>query len=330
MPKKVLVVGLGGVGVIAAYTLQLNADCEVSAVIKSDYEHVKSNGYELDSCDYGKIDSWRPNHYVKSVKEAVEFGPYDYVVVVVKNIPDVYNVEDIYADAVTKDTVIVLLENGLGIEKPVFKRFPGNIVLSGVSMISSANYSGKVHQNGPDFLTVGYFDNGVVSKELQQEKVDEFVKLYSTPQNKCIVDPDVKFTRWRKLLYNATFNTVCALVNLDVGRVTMFGGIETLIEPAMDEIIAIAKSDGVTLDPSLKHGMIHSDDGHYYAPSMLVDVRKGNQIELQVILGNALDIARENAVAAPILSIIYELLKLVQMRLKEQSGKIVLPKERPL
>ena len=52
---------------------------------------------------------------------------------------------------------------------------------------------------------------------------------------------------------------------------------------------------------------------------MCVDVRKGQLMELEIILGNPMRIAKENNVATPILSTIYPLLKLVQFRLKKEN-----------
>lgn len=57
----------------------------------------------------------------------------------------------------------------------------------------------------------------------------------------------------------------------------------------------------------------------FYSPSMCVDVRKGQLMELEIILGNPMRIAKENNVPTPILSTIYPLLKLVQFRLKEEK-----------
>lgn len=321
---------MGGVGTVAAYTLQLGG-AEVTSVIRSDYDIVIEKGYKINSPDFGLIEGYRPSHIAKTAKEANEkYGPFDYVVVTTKNIPDLNNVEDIYADAVSQNTVIVLQQNGLGIEKAAFERFPGHIVLSGVSMISSANYNGEINQTGGDSLAVGYFDNGVNTPEEQLAKAEEFVALYKKDQNQCFIDKDSKYTRWRKLVYNAVFNTIATVTNLDVGRLEEFGAADGLIFPAMDEVIAMAASDGVTLDPSIKQLMYHSDDGDWYAPSMLVDLRKGNQIECEVILGNALRIAKKNGVKTPILDVIYELLKLTQMSIKEKRGLIKLPEVRPI
>ncbi|CCH40555.1 Glycerol-3-phosphate dehydrogenase [NAD(P)+] [Wickerhamomyces ciferrii] len=327
---KVLIVGLGGVGIMAAYALEYGSKAEVTAVIRSDYDRVIEKGYELKSVDYGHIPNYKPSNVVKTVQDALKFGPFDYILVITKNIPDISNVEDIYADAVTpKHTTIILIQNGIGIEKPVFERFPGNVVLSGVSMISSSNFSGVVDHVSTDILNVGYFDNGVTSKEEQESKTREFIEIYSNGKNTVHYDEDVKYVRWRKLIYNATLNTICSIVNLDTGRMDYANGMESIIRPAMKEVIKVAKSDGVELDEKFIDFMIESDIDIYYAPSMLVDVRKGNQIESEVILGNVVRIAKENKVDIPILSTVYELIKLVQFRLKEANGYIKLPEVKP-
>ena len=63
---------------------------------------------------------------------------------------------------------------------------------------------------------------------------------------------------------------------------------------------------------------------------MLVDVKKGNPIELDVILGNLLLVAKELSVETPVLTTLYNLLKVVQYRLKEKQGLFTLPEERPI
>lgn len=327
---KVLIIGLGGVGVLAAFALEYSKRAEVTALIRSDYDRVIEKGYDINSVDYGNIKGFTPSHVVKTIKDAKAYGEFDFILVTTKNIPDINVVEDAFADAVSEKTTIVLLQNGFGIEKPTLKRFPGHVVLSGVSMISSANFHGVVEHVGTDSLAIGYFDNGVSSKEDQLAKASQFIELYNNDKINCFLDKDVKFTRWKKLIYNATFNPISALVDLDVGRIEEAGGVESLIRPAMKEVINVAASDGVTLDESLMEYMIHSDDGVWYAPSMLVDVRKGNQVELEVILGSVIDVANENKVDIPILKVVYNLLHLVQFRLKEKNGLVTLPKERPV
>jgi ketopantoate reductase len=61
-PKSsALLIGCGGVGSIAALNLESSGRLEVSAVLRSNYEAVKRDGFKIKSCDHGIIDNWRPS-----------------------------------------------------------------------------------------------------------------------------------------------------------------------------------------------------------------------------------------------------------------------------
>lgn len=328
--SKVLLVGSGGVGTIGAFSLEYAGKSEVTAVVRSDYEIVKEKGYEIDSCDYGIVKSFRPSHLVKSIEASKEFGPFEFIVVTTKNLPDVSTVEDLIKPAVSMESVIILMQNGIEIGAPTLALFPENIVLSGVQMIGSANRSGKILHTQQDSVKLGYFENKNLPLDVQKAACDKFIDLYKTDKNHIEYDSDVKYTRWRKLVYNATFNPLCTLTGTDSGRLEMFGAVDTVVKDGMKEVIKVAKSDGVDIPEETMEFMIRSDDGTYYEPSMYVDYQKGNYMELEVICGNALRIAQKNKVDAPVLSIIYNLLRVLQCKTKEAKGAIVLPKERPI
>ncbi|GMG55516.1 unnamed protein product [Ambrosiozyma monospora] len=111
----------------------------------------------------------------------------------------------------------------------------------------------------------------------------QFIDLISTSGNDIIYHPDAKFHRYKKLVYNATFNTTCALVGLDTGRLELAGTLDTVTIPAMREVLKIAKADGVELPADSINSVVHSDDSDWFKPSMLIDVEKGNPIELEAI-----------------------------------------------
>lgn len=62
-PKaRVLIVGTGGVGTLAAYALEIGGKAHVTAVMRSNYDAVKQNGISIDSIEHGKgIRNWRPS-----------------------------------------------------------------------------------------------------------------------------------------------------------------------------------------------------------------------------------------------------------------------------
>lgn len=327
---KILIVGSGGVGVMAAYALDLSPLAEVAVVVRSDYDIVQERGYKIESVDYGKIEKYTPSHVVKTVSEAAKYGPFDYVVVSTKNTPDIFRTEDLVDAVVTPEkTTIVLLQNGIHIGEPFIEKYPGNIVLSGVSMISSTNYNADITHTSQDSLAIGYFNNENIATQAQKESAMNFIECYHNGKNHCYYDENVNFTRWRKLVYNATLNPICALTGVDVGRLEIFGGNDTLVRTAMKEVYAVAASDGVDLPTEVADIMLASDDGVYYAPSMLVDIIKGNYIEVEVIVGNTVRVAQKNGVEAPMLSLIYHLLQVVQKKTMELKGRIILPEQRP-
>lgn len=316
---------------MVAYALEYSGKAEVTSVLRSDYDKVVKDGFTIDSCDYGHIECFRTTNIAKSVSDACEnHGPFEYVVLVTKCVPDVTNMVEIIAPAVTEESTVVLIQNGIGIETGFKQKFPGHTILSGVSMIGSANRGAQISHEVSDFVKIGVFYNPTLPKEKQDAVCKKFIDIYDNDKIECTFDEDVKFSRWRKLVYNSCLNPVSALVDLDVGRIELFGGDGGLIEQLMNEILAIAKSDGVDLPEDVIEFMIRSDDPNYYKPSMQVDVEKGNYLEIEVIIGNPLRIAKKNGVSTPALSVIYELLKLVQCRIKEQKGLIVVPKERPV
>ncbi|ODV85986.1 hypothetical protein CANARDRAFT_22770 [[Candida] arabinofermentans NRRL YB-2248] len=335
---KILLIGMGGVGSIAAYSLTYTNKSDLTVVVRSEYNTLKTTGFEIKSIDYGHIESFKPYKITNSISDAVsENGGggdgFEYIIITTKNIPDITPIETIleqcYDDESENKSTIVLLQNGFGIEKSILKKYKNANVISIVTMISSSLINNVVNHVGSEFAKVGYFPNGNLSSKEQELSCFKLIELYSNEKNKIEYDPDVKWTRWRKLMYNATINPISTLTDCDIGRLNIFGGDETLLRPSMIEIINIAKSDGCELPYDAIDSLINSDPGVYYSPSMLVDRRKGNYVEYINILGNALDVANENNIEAPILKTMFWLLRCRQMKLMEEKGRFELPEIRP-
>lgn len=329
---KVLLVGSGGVGTVASVALEKSGEAQVTSVLRRDYDHVVKNGFRIESPDYGHLEGWRPSKIANSIENAVELNngePFDYIVVCTKVLPEVQRTEELIAKAVTPGkTKIVLIQNGIDIERPVADRFPDNVVLSGVTMIGVTNYNGHVKQFEHDYLSIGYFASGHQPESVQEAEAKEFIRVYGTCNKHAKYIPDLVYARWRKLVYNSTLNTVCALTQLDTTRLYLCGIDEAVVLPAMLEIKAIAeKAMGKSLPEDIEKFMLSADDGLFYKPSMQVDEEKGNPMELEAILGNPLRIARDLGVPAPTLNLVYHLLRGVQYRLLEKRGDVTTPED---
>ena len=327
--SRVLLVGSGGVGTMASYALETGGQADVTSVLRSNYDAVKKNGFSIDSIEHGNgIKGFRPTQILKEVPNVAKEGLplFDYIVVTTKNIPDVPpTVSDIIEPAVTPNTTaVVLLQNGLSIEKPLIERFPENAILSGVSLISASEspYGVILHEFN-DVSKIGPFDGLRVIKQTAESQARRFVEIYNAcGRVDCQYDDDVSFTRWRKLVYNSSFNSVSAILNMDVVRMRMTRYIiDDLVRPAMLEIMAPAKAAGVELPDGVDDFFIRMDppDDHFL-PSMGQDSAKGNFMEIEIIVGAPVREAQRLGVPVPTLQTIYGLLKGLQVKTKETKG----------
>ena len=279
---RVLLVGGGGVGAMACYALESGRRAEVTVVLRSNFEAVQRNGFQIDSIEHGNgITGFRTTHIVNRVPNVVQEGlqPYNYIIVSTKNIPDVRpNVLDVIEPAITSEATIVLLQNGLNIEKPIIERYPSNVVLSGVSIISASEPShGVIKHEFTDSAKIGVFPAVKGDREMSETRARRLVDIY----NACgkvnwEYDDDVAFTRWRKLMYNASYNSVSAILGMGVVRMRMTQHIiDELIRPAMLEIRAAAKAAGIDLPDGLEDFLICLDPtDEDFLPSMGQDAAK--------------------------------------------------------
>lgn len=215
---------------------------------------------------------------------------YDFVVCCTKNLPDISPTLQIIRTAITPaKTTVVLLQNGLNIEKPFLTLFPQNIILSGISYTSSHETSlGVVKQTHSDELIISAFANPNIEIHLQHKKAQEFVQLYSrSDKSDCRFSTQTDDIRWRKLIYNATFNPVCAILGTDTGALRRWEVIQGLIRPAMTEIVAVAKMQGIMFEESIIDDTIRMDEESGSSrPSMAVDISKVSPGENDIVCQN--------------------------------------------
>lgn len=188
-------------------------------------------------------------------------------------------VTELIAPAVTPGhSVIVLVQNGLNIERPVQTAFPTNVVLSGISHIGAKEVShGVILHNDPDRLFIGPFPHPSIAEEEGTKAAMRFVEIYSAcGKVQCQFDETVAWRRWRKLMYNSSYNTVCAITQMDTGRLRLAKSpIDTLVRPLILEIVAAAKANGYDLPADLVDAIIDAEPiDIYFEPSMQQDAAK--------------------------------------------------------
>ncbi|KAM3497393.1 hypothetical protein MY10362_009257 [Beauveria mimosiformis] len=316
----VCVVGAGGVGTIAAYVLEKSQRARVTAILRSNYAHVKERGFDIDSIDHGKVTNWRPNNVVSSfASAAAEKKSYDYIVITTKALPDLTSsvIAEIKPLMTPGKTSLALLPKRTGHRGPLRRRLP--------SYAHLVEYVSKI---GAHFHHV----DDTFTRAMQHDAAALYVDVYNAglaaakPKTnaRCLLVDDIVGARWSNLLWNASFNTICTVLRIPVGELLSGPGRNTLLEPAMREVAAVATAAGYSnaVSEDMIQTMLHdSAPTSTFRPSMLVDLENQRPLELEVILGALLTVANEKGVSTPILTQVYALLTQVQWKLTEKAAK---------
>ncbi|KAG0329328.1 hypothetical protein BG000_000105 [Podila horticola] len=291
--SRILTVGTGAIGAYYTWRIQQSGNCTVTAVCRSNYEQVKAKGIEIQTIAWGEGPHvFRPDHVVKAVPRET----YDYIVVCLKALPDVYSIADIIAPAVEEspNAAIVLIQNGIGIEDPVKARFPRNPILSTVAYIGvTQNELGVVYHSGPtQRLVMGLFEpiEGV-DAPLALQIFGERCKQGGI---ETIVADDIQNYRWQKLVWNGAMNPICILSDLwTVSNVLADDKYNAMAYTTKSEIVALAEALGYPMPATLVHTSMTTSAklAEGYKASMVVDLEEGRPLETEVILTNPIHIA---------------------------------------
>lgn len=275
--------------------MQQAGNCTVTAVCRSNYEAVKANGIEIQTVAWGEGPHvFKPDHVVKTVPSET----YDLIVVCMKALPAVYSIPDIIAPAVeaSPQASIVLIQNGIGVEDPVKKRFPRNPILSSIAYIGvTQNTAGVVYHSGVvQRIVVGLFENidGVDCESALQT----FGDRCRQGGLETIVTDDIQNYRWQKLVWNGAMNPVCILSDLwTVSDVLADEKWCQIAFTTKKEIAALADALGHPMPPTLADMSMATSArlANGYKASMVIDLEEGRPMEMEVILANPIRIAEE-------------------------------------
>jgi 2-dehydropantoate 2-reductase len=220
-------------------------------------------------------------------------------------------------------TAIVLVQNGLGVEEPYAKRFPHASILSAVTIASVAQPNpGHIKHNRWTRISIGpYFVNPDKTDATAIERNTEFVQLL---QNGGIKDAEtydhagLQFVRWHKIAINAAMNPA-AVLSGGTPNATMANDpdLATFLLGVMNEVLETAPKvlgrplpDKLASAEQILKSTRKNDSGS--KPSMLLDWEQGKRMELEVILGNPVRLAREKGLEMPRLQALYALLRRAQ------------------
>ena len=283
--------GIIGTGAIGGYygAKLAHAGQEVHFLLHSDYEYVKQHGLQVDSCD-GSFHLDDVNAYQRPEDMPV----CDVVLVCLKSVNN-SKLPALLPPLLHDRTLVVLIQNGIGVEEDVQKMFPDVQLAAGLAFICSAKTQpGKVsHQC---YGSINLADYSCRDEALIQAVVDEFCEA-------GIETGLVEYheARWKKAVWNMPFNGMTVALHTQTDLLLKNKSTRQLIREQMMEVVTTAQHLGVkNIDESFVDKMIEMTDAMTpYSPSMRLDYDFHRPMEIYYIYSRPLEIAREAGCRMP-------------------------------
>lgn len=272
MSLKYAVVGTGAIGGYFGGRLSESGK-EVHFLLHSDYEHVKQHGL--------KVDSVEGDFYLKAVNcyaSSSDMPVCDVVLVCLKTTQN-YLLKEILPSIVNEKSLVILIQNGFGLEAELAKDFPNMNIAGGLAFIGS----GKIapgHISHTDFgrINIGMFQ-GEGLETLEVIKNDFAESKVQIELTKNLVK-----ARWQKLVWNVPYNGLCVVMNCTCDKLNAQPDMRTLVHDLMMEVVEASVACGYPLSADAADKMLaHTDSMTPYSPSMKLDFDHKRAMEIEAI-----------------------------------------------
>ena len=149
----------------------------------------------------------KPNTIVvRTPEEAASLNraSFDYVVLCVKALPDVYDLASVIESVVAPQHTCILVNttHTLGVESYLEQRFPTNVVLSLVSGAEIAQTgASEFEHSGPTELWVGAANkNSSIPASIQQDMAEALAMTLKSGMVDCEVSPNIRQQQFERMI----------------------------------------------------------------------------------------------------------------------------------
>lgn len=299
---KYAIIGTGAIG--GFYGARLDkAGFEVHFLLHTDYQYVVDHGLTIDSCD-GNFTLPSPKVY----DSTSEMPQCDVVIVALKTTQN-HLLPSLLPPLLKPDTIILLIQNGIGVEADVQQLFPSQPIAAGMAFICSAK-AGPGHINHQFYGNINIGNYSCHNPQRYNQMLADF-----RAAGIGAADVDYLEARWKKAVWNMPFNGMTVALNTTTNRLLSCESTHRLIYDQMLEVIGAAQALGVkNLDTRFADKMIaNTIKMPPYSPSMKLDFDFHRPMEINYLYTRPIAEARAAGFAMPKLEMLEAELKFITL-----------------
>lgn len=295
------IIGTGAIGGFYGGKLAHSGQ-DVHFLFHKDYDYVCEHGLQVDSCD-GSFHINKVNAYCKTE----DMPKCDVVLVGLKTVNN-HLLPQLLPPLLHERTVVVLIQNGVGVEADVQQMFPQTALVAGLAFICSAKTEpGCVNHQCYGSINLGNYS-------CKDETL--FNAILSDFENAGIQVASVSYdeARWRKAVWNMPFNGLTVALNTSTDMLLKNPATRQLVRDLMTEVVGATQHLGITgLKEDFIDKMIHmTDEMTPYSPSMKLDYDFRRPMEIHYLYTRPIEIARAAGFPMPKLEMLEAELRFLQ------------------
>ncbi|WYZ39222.1 hypothetical protein EsH8_III_001136 [Colletotrichum jinshuiense] len=311
---KILSVGGNPVSAFLSWRLQATNACDVTLVWKSGFDHVAQYGISFKSPSFGN-ERFKPRHVVRVPEEAAHGGgPFDYVILCIKALPDVYDLAAVIDAVVTPQHTCILVNttHTLGVEAAIEERFPTNVVLSLVSNaeLSQLGQSEFEHKGSTEIWVGPSSKNDNIPGAIQGDMAEALAMTLTTGQVDCKVSPNIRQQQYERVMGPIAFHPASVIFETaNHAQLLEKVGVRDLVTGVIDELFALATAHGCKFTPDFKQKTIDDMTKPTNPESIMwQDYIARRPMEVETYLGSPIKLAKEARVPVPRIETLYAIL----------------------
>jgi 2-dehydropantoate 2-reductase len=142
---------------------------------------------------------------------------------------------------------------------------------------------------------------------------EEIARVFSAAGVPTEISDNVRGALWAKLILNCAYNAISAIAHVTYGELVQGGGVPKVMSDVVDECLAVAKADGVSI-PGNPHEAVRqlvlSMPGQYSSTAQ--DLSRGKRTEIDHLNGLVVRRGEALGVPTPVNRVLHSLVKLIE------------------
>lgn len=306
--KKILIVGIGGVGGYYGGMLSRHFENDQQTNIYflargAHLEKIQKDGLTIQAETETFV-----THPTLATNQAAEIGEVDIAIITPKSY-DLESTIDQIRPCIGQNTIILPLLNGVNISERIRQMLPGNEVWEGcVYIVGRIIVPGIIRSNG------GVHDLYFGNAGGQSPTLNEMNQIMLAAGIKAHLCSDIRMIIWRKFIFISVTATLTSYYNVGFRDLLTTDERKAMTLKLLHEIAALAAAEGVVFE----HDIIETTIKHIErlqfetTSSMNSDFRAGNRTELETLTGIVVELGIKLEIETPAYRKVYSELVLRQ------------------